>query len=299
MAASVELRAPATSANLGPGFDCLGLALDIFDTVRLAEGEAPPPGDGLEAGHRALVLLAAARFYQRTGLRPRPLTVECDHAIPVGRGMGSSAAAIVAGVLGANALEGSPLALGEVAELCAQIEGHPDNSTPCLLGGLQVSVLQDGELTRVGVPLPPGLEAALFIPDFPMPTHETRKLLPAQLSRADVLFQVGRTALLVAALATGALDVLRFATQDKLHQPARGQVFAGMFPLFDAALEAGALCACLSGGGPTVLALTQGPAASVAEALAAAARRLGVAGVARVTRPTQVGAHLLHADVGH
>jgi len=290
---SVTLRVPATSANLGPGFDCLGLALDIFDTVTLEFGDGPAPGDDLTGQHRALVQLAAGRFYQRLGRAPRPLRVSCDHVIPVGRGMGSSAAAIVAGVLGANALERSPLSQADVAELCAQIEGHPDNSTPCLLGGFQANVLEDDKLTGVSVPFPQGLEAALFIPDFPMPTHETRKLLPLQLSRADVVFQVGRTALLVAALATGAVDLLRFATQDKLHQPARGQVFAAMFPLFDAALEAGAVCAYLSGGGPTVLALTQGPAAPVAAALEAAGKRLGVNGEVRLTRPSSQGAQVV------
>ncbi len=295
MPTSVELRVPATSANLGPGFDCLGIALDIFDTVRLEVGDGSPPGDDLDGQHEALILLAAARFYERAGRSPKPLRVSCDHVIPVGRGMGSSAAAIVAGVLGANALEGYPLSEAEVAELCAQIEGHPDNSTPCLLGGFQASVLEDGKLTGVGVPFPQGLEAALFIPDFPMPTHETRKLLPTQLSRADVVFQVGRTALLVAALATGSLDVLRFATQDKLHQPARGQVFAGMFPLFDAALAAGALCAYLSGGGPTVLALTRGPAGVVAQALQAEGQRLGVNGEVRVARPSAQGAHVIRS----
>jgi homoserine kinase len=289
----VELRAPATSANLGPGFDCLGMALDIFDTVTLEVGEGFIPGDDLTGGHQALILLAASRLYQRAGLPAAPLRVVCDHQIPVGRGMGSSAAAIVAGVVGANALAGSPLAPGELALLCAQIEGHPDNSTPCLTGGLQACVLENDTLTAVPVPLPSGLEAALFIPDFPMPTHETRKLLPKELSRADVVFQVGHTAVLVAALAAGRLDALRFGTQDKLHQPARGQVFGAMFPLFDAALEAGALCAYLSGGGPTVLALTNGPAATVAGALAAAGRRLGVNGEVRVTRPTSQGAHIV------
>lgn len=295
MSDSVTLRVPATSANLGPGFDCLGIALDIFDTVRLEAGAGPAPGQDLKGQHQALILLAVAKLYERLGRPAQALRVSCDHVIPVGRGMGSSAAAIVAGVLGANALEGSPLSQAEVAELCAQIEGHPDNSTPCLLGGFQASVLEDDKLTGVSVPFPQGLEAALFIPDFPMPTHETRKLLPTQLSRADVVFQVGRTALLVAALATGALDVLRFATQDKLHQPARGQVFSGMFPLFDAALEAGALCAYLSGGGPTVLALTQGSAAGVAVALESEGRRLGVNGEVRVTRPTARGAQVVQA----
>lgn len=289
----VTLRAPATTANLGPGFDCLGMALDIFDTVTLELGEPETPADDLQGQHRALILLAAGKLHEAIG-KPMPgLRVACDHTIPVGRGMGSSAAAIVAGVVGANVLAGSPLNQAELAELTARIEGHPDNSTPCLLGGLQACVLDDGKLTDVRVPLPQGLEAALFIPDFPMPTHETRKLLPQSLSRADVVFQVGRTAVLVAALATGTVDALDFGTQDKLHQPARGQVFPGMFPLFQAALDAGALCAYLSGGGPTVLALTRGSAAAVGQAFAAAAPGLGVNGEVRITRPSDAGTEVL------
>lgn len=288
----VTLRVPATTANLGPGFDCLGMALDIFDTVTLQVGAGPAPGDDLGGQHEALILLAAGKFYETVG-RPVPqLTVTCDHVIPVGRGMGSSAAAIVAGVLGANELAGRPLSPFQLAELAAQVEGHPDNSTPCLFGGLQACVLDEGRLTAVEVPLPEGLEAALFIPDFPMPTHETRKLLPTELSRPDAVFQLGRVAVLVAGLAGGRLDVLRFGTQDKLHQPARGQVFNAMFPLFDAALEAGALCAYLSGGGPTVLALTDGPADGVATAFRSAAARLGVNGEVRTTRLSADGAQV-------
>ncbi len=293
MPTKAVLRVPATTANLGPGFDCVGMALDIYDTVTLELGADPLDDTGLPGQHLALIRLAARRCYESAGLTVPPLKAACDHVIPIGRGMGSSAAAIVAGVAGANALAGSPLTPAAVAELAAQIEGHPDNSTPCFYGGLHVCVLEDGRLTDVAVPLPAGLEAVLFIPDFPMNTHETRKLLPQSLSRGDVVFQVGRAAVLVAALATGATGALRFATQDKLHQPARGAVFSAMFPLFDAALEAGAACAFLSGGGPTVLALAANDAPAIGAAFSAAAKRLGVNGEVRITRPASRGTEIL------
>ncbi len=206
----------------------------------------------------------------------------------------SARAQATAGGAGPNALPGSPLPPAAVAELAAQIEGHPDNSTPCFYGGLHVCVLDDdGKLTDVPVPLPSGLDAVLFIPDFPMNTHETRKLLPQSLSRGDVVFQVGRAAVLVAALATGATGALRFATQDKLHQPARGAVFTAMFPLFDAALAAGAACAFLSGGGPTVLALATGGASAIGRAFGEAAKRLGVNGEVRIAHPSPRGTEVL------
>ncbi|MBI2886276.1 MAG: homoserine kinase, partial [Chloroflexi bacterium] len=290
----VRIRVPATTANLGPGFDCLGMALDIHDDVYVSIGEMQQAAEaGLEGQYHALVRLAAGRFFQAVGQEPPSLVVSSERRIPLGRGLGSSAAAIVAGVLGANALAGGPLDSAAVADLAAAIEGHPDNSTPCLYGGLQVCVMDGERLAHAQVPLAAELTAALYVPDFPLPTHETRKLLPAALSRADVVFQTSRTALLVAALATGQVEHLRLATQDRLHQPARGSVFPAMWGLFDAALEAGALCAYLSGGGPTVLALALGDARPVSKAMEQKATSLGIKGEARMARPSAAGARVL------
>ena len=255
----IEVRTPASTANLGPGFDCMGLALDIYDSVTLSLAEETGElahQEGLDKQHTDLVLLAARRLYQEIGLTAPELAAVSQRAIPLGRGLGSSAAAIVAGLLGANALAGNPLTQEAVGELAAQIEGHPDNSSPCLYGGFQLCVTAEERLVHLAIPLPAGLNAVLFIPGFAMPTHETRRLLPTELSRGDVVFQTSRAALVIAALATGKVNYLRLATQDRLHQPARGKVFPGMWALFEAALDAGALCAYLSGGGPTVLALT-------------------------------------------
>lgn len=181
----------------------------------------------------------------------------------------------------------------ELGLMAARLEGHPDNSTPALYGGCRVAVMAGERLIQAQIPLPPGLRAALFIPDFTMPTQETRRLLPQNLSRADAVYNLGRAALLVAALATGHLEHLREATQDRLHQPARGQVFPAMFKIFDAALEAGAKGVYLSGGGPTVLALATENAEAVAQAMAKAALAEGVAGEARVARPVAEGARVM------
>ncbi len=293
--AHTTVKVPATTANLGPGFDCLGLALDIWDEVTLTAGASgrPPAETSDDHQYGELVLLAARRYYEEAGMAAPDLAVSLKRSIPLGRGLGSSAAAIVAGCLGANRLAGDPLSLEAVGRLAAAIEGHPDNSTPCLFGGFQVCVVADDTVVRQQVPFPSGLSAVLFIPDFPMPTHETRKLLPVSLSRSDVVFQISRTALLVASMATGNLGHLTIATQDRLHQPARGQVFTGMWALFDAALGAGAACAYLSGGGPTVLALTQSNGETVRDAFEAVARAQGIAGETRITRPVEHGAYVL------
>ncbi|MSQ28142.1 MAG: homoserine kinase [Dehalococcoidia bacterium] len=292
----VTIRVPATTANLGPGFDCLGFALDIVDTVTMARS---PRGDDLSrlAGEdrqqAELVLLAARRLLTEANSDIGGLTVTCRRQIPLGRGLGSSAAAIVAGVLGANELAGRPLDQEALGRLAAAIEGHPDNSSPCLFGGFQVCAMAGAQLWHIGLPIPPELTAALFIPDFPMPTHETRKLLPETLSRADVVFQTSRAALMVGALATGRFDCFDEATQDRLHQPARGTVFAGMWDLFAAAKGAGALCAYLSGGGPTVLALVDGPADAVVAAMEQKARGSGIGGHGAIAHPANAGAHVV------
>lgn len=296
MLSSVTIRVPATTANLGPGFDCLGLALDLWDevTLRPIQAGAPAPHPNTEDHqYQELVRLAAERFYAETGTTQAELEIGCKRAIPLGRGLGSSAAAIVAGVLGANALAGRPLDHEAVGRLAAAIEGHPDNSTPCLFGGFQVCVLDGHGVLHQAVPVPEGLGCVLFVPDFALPTHETRKLLPKELSRADVVYQTSRAALLVAALTSGNLAHLHEATQDRLHQPARGQVFTGMWALFEAAMSAGALCVYLSGGGPTVLALSKGDTTRLERVLGEAARNHGIAGRTLVTRPSDLGAYVV------
>ncbi len=289
----VEVQAPATTANLGPGFDCMGMALNIYDRFSLSLEPGAPPTDALEQQQTQLVLIAAERLYQVLGQPTPTLTARCSRDIPLGRGLGSSAAAIVAGLLGANTLAGSPLSLEEVGHLAAEVEGHPDNSSPCLYGGFQLCVMDEANLVHVSVPVPENLKAVLFIPDFAMPTHETRKLIPSELSRSDVVFQSSRAALIVAALSSGQVAHLATATQDRLHQPARGTVFPAMWKLFEAARTHGAHAAYLSGGGPTVLALTTEREEEVLRALETAAHAAGIGGEGRVALPTAQGAAVL------
>ena len=288
----VRIRVPATSANLGPGFDTLGLALDVFGDVSATWSEKParfPENRGEQ-----LALGAAQAVYQYAG-RPRPsgLRVTVAGGIPVGRGLGASAVLRVGAVLAANVLLGEPFGQADVLRIATELEGHADNVAPALLGGFQVVVSTGERVVHVAVPLPEGLRCVLFVPELDMPTGESRRLLPRHLDRRDAIHNVSRTALLVASLATGRLDTLDLATQDVLHQPARAQLFPAMFDIFTAAREAGAHCAYLSGGGSSIMAFATENDAAIGEAMATRARAAGLEGRVILTKPSPVGAQIV------
>lgn len=286
---------PATTANLGPGFDCLGMALELHNTFEVepsdhsamvihGQGQDKLPHDASN-----LFLRAVAQVYGELGKAAPQLVVTCHNDVPLRRGLGSSATAVVGGLAAANELLGKPLPTGRLLELATALEGHPDNVVAAIFGGCQV-VVQDDRLVWASVPLPAGLQAVLFIPDFEIPTRESRRILPRRVSRADAVYNLGRVGLLVAALATDQLEYLKVATEDRLHQPARQALFPGMGHLFQAALDSGALGAFLSGSGSTVLALCRDGASAVAQGMVAAAAQAGIAGRTMITRPSPLGA---------
>ncbi len=307
LAQSVTVRVPASSANLGTGFDAVGLALSLFADVTLTLHDGSPRRRP-EPWRRMVAGAAQAAYKHAEQPPPRGLDIEVESEFPVGRGLGASAAARAGGLVGANALMGgllndqTLLQLGTALEGRTDKEGHADNMAPALFGGLQVVALAEdgaGALTvaRVAVPISPDLRCAGFTPDFSMPTAQTRPLLPKRLSRADAVHNSSRAALLVAALATGRWDALQVSTDDRLHQPARSKLFPQMYDLFLAATEAGAYCAYLSGGGSTVMALSDSARAEpVSIALAGAADALGLAGRAFVVSPCGRGAEIVTAS---
>ena len=298
MADSVTVRVPATSANMGPGFDCLALALDIWNEVRVDLGgsgvEIAGEGtDSLARDSNNLVYRSVETAFAEAGKAMPGVGVACRNGVPLGRGLGSSSAAVVGGLVAGNELCGRPLSEDGLLTLAARIEGHPDNSAAALLGGCQI-VVEDGDrLVTAPVPLPEGLSAVLFIPEVPMPTEQARGLLPPVVDRADAVHNIGRAALLVNALATGDLSELRAATEDRLHQPARQTIFPAMKNIFRAALDAGALGVFLSGAGSTVLALARGRELTIGYEMADAADKSRVDGTVRVTKPSPRGAHVV------
>jgi homoserine kinase len=287
----IVVRAPATTANLGPGFDCLGMALDLWaEVVVSASEESLPPARPPLGG---MVVEAAQRLFSHVGKQPPSLSAEFRQEIPVARGLGASAVARAAGLLTANALAGEPLEREEILALGSELEGHADNMAPVLFGGLQVAVREGDSVFHAGLAAPAGLKAVLFVPAMEMPTQESREVLPDFLSREDAVYNIGRAALVVAALASGRLDLLDAATRDRLHQPARAKVFPAMEALFRAARQAGALGVFLSGGGSTVLALASEREEDIGQAMAEAAAGEGTRGHTIVTAPSNAGARIV------
>jgi homoserine kinase len=285
MVSSVVVRVPATSANLGPGFDSLGLALALTQDVTVALGHQPETNDGLAR----LVLDAARSAYRLARVEVPELCASGAQTIPIGRGLGASAAARAAGIVGANVLMGGKLSDEQMLTLGAGLEGHADNMAPALFGGLRVVVRTGGGYRHIAARLAPGLKVVLYIPDFEMPTGESRKLLPTELSKDDAVHNIGRAALLVAALGAGEWSLLDVATQDRLHQPARAKIFPGMPEIFAAAMHAGALCAYLSGGGSTIAAFVTDGEEQVARAMMREATAHGYPGRTEITTPSATG----------
>lgn len=282
---TVRVRVPATTANLGPGFDCLGLALGLWNEATFTLG-----GDGLtvvSAGEGAgtlpddpsnLVARAVVRLYDSVGAAaPRGLRIVCDVGIPLASGLGSSAAAVVAGLLGANALLGRPASDAEIIRLATEFEGHPDNVAAALCGGLVVVVRSGDELLTERIDMPP-VTVALAVPEIEYSTRAARAELPTYVALTDAVYNMGRTTLVVEALRRGDLELLGKAMQDRLHQERRLQHVPGGQQAMAAATAAGAAAVAVSGSGPSLIAFAAEPPAAPAVAAAMVAA-LEVAGV--------------------
>ena len=297
----VTVKVPATTSNMGPGFDCLGMALDIWNSVIVEVGRRgfDVRGEGeseLSRGRSNLVYRCFRIPFKESGRRVPSVRITCENGIPLGRGLGSSSAAAVAGLMAGNELCGTPLDADGLLRLAALTEGHPDNVAPALRGGCQIAVDDGDHLITSPVPIPDDLSVVLFVPDVAMPTKQARSVLPKRVARQDAVYNIGRVALLVNAFATGDFTHLAVATQDRLHQPARQAIFPAMSNIFRAALGAGALGAFLSGAGSTVLALTRDQQMTIGYEMADAAAKSGVGGKVVVTRPTDRGAHVVAGE---
>lgn len=288
---AVTVRVPATSANLGAGFDCLGLALDLFASISVtfSDAEQPPTDD---VGEK-MVLTAIKQTYLRMGKQPpHGVRVRYNVAIPLGRGLGASAVARVAGVVAVNEYERHALGEAQMLDIASDLEGHGDNACPALFGGLQVCVQgADGSYVHAPARYPQDAHLAILIPDHSMATKEARKALPDVYSKADTVHNTGRAALFVAAMASGRLDLLHEATDDRIHQRQRASLFPPMFEIFDAARAAGAHAAWLSGAGSSIAAICpEEPARAVASAMLHCAEAAGYGGRSLVTKIAREGA---------
>jgi homoserine kinase len=286
MTAQVYVRVPATSANLGPGFDALGLALAVHNELLVVESDCVTVsirGEGesqLARDGSNLVVQAARMVFDAAGRPFRGLGVDCVNRIPLSRGLGSSAAARLGGLLAANALLGNPLDRSALLTLAARAEGHPDNVAAALYGGVTVSCQTPDEVVAVSLPVPVEVRWVVLIPEVTSATAEGRAVLPASVPRSDAVFNVQRVALLLASLLTARADVLHAALDDRLHQPYRARLFPWMPAVSAAAREAGALGCVLSGAGPSLLAAVSEDPAKVADGMARALAAAGIKGVA-------------------
>jgi homoserine kinase len=289
---------PASSANLGPGFDALGLALGLYNQIEATESDRIAVTiDGEGAGQLAtdetnVVVRAVRTAYEAGGRAFRGCTLNCVNRIPLARGLGSSAAAWVGGLVAGNALLGSPLDRETLLALAARAEGHPDNVAAALLGGLTVAYGGGDGARALSLPVPDWIRCIVLVPGVSMSTAEARAILPGEVSRADAVFNVQRVALLLASLQAGRRDALSASLEDRLHEPYRLRLFPWMTEVTRAARAAGALGCVLSGAGPSLLALApdETSAAAVARAMEGVLAAASVKGAARALPVDAAGA---------
>ena len=259
-----RILVPATTANLGPGFDCLGMALSLTNEIDVIPLDAPPDpaelveieGEGvleLPSDDRNMIVYGMHRVFARAGLTPPPFKLCTRNHIPMMSGLGSSSAAIVGGLVAGNELIVRPFSRDDLLTLATEMEGHPDNVGPALLGGLIVAVATASLPVVTQVEVPP-LQVVVVTPDLRVATDEARRILPPMLSRHDAIYNIGRAALVVQALSKGDYDLLGRAMDDRLHQPYRKHLIKGYDDVVSAGKAGGASAIAISGSGPTLIA---------------------------------------------
>lgn len=294
----VVVRAPATTANLGPGFDVLGMALGLWNEVEVSASDVwrvEVLGEGekvLPRNEQNLVCQAMQALAAHVGRDLLPLHVICRNRIPLQSGLGSSAAAIVCGLLAAQHVLGEQLPTSELLALAVRLEGHPDNVAPALMGGFVAVAMVDGTPLAVQVPVPEELRVVVVLPEVQVSTEMARQLLPKQVPHEDAVFNVGRAVLTVLALWRGDYSLLSAVMADRLHEPYRKQLIPAYEDVVAAAREAGAAAVAISGSGPALAAFAREGHTAIAEAMVAAFTRAGVAARAWVL-PVAPGAHCL------
>ena len=256
---NIKVSVPATSANIGSGFDALGLAVNLYNTVTFSESEvldiSSADGTRIPRTESNLVYRSAKGLFEKVGKKIPPLKIVQTNPIPMARGLGSSSACIIAGLLGANRMLGDVLDTQELLTLATSIEGHPDNVAPAMLGGFVTSVIDEGQVYSVKKDIDPELAFAAFVPDFRLLTSKARAALPDMVSHKDAVYNLSRAALATAAFCEGNYALLGVATKDVLHQKYRLPLIEGGDEVFELAQDLGAQAVYISGAGPTIMAV--------------------------------------------
>ncbi|MFS1513857.1 homoserine kinase [Chengkuizengella sp. SCS-71B] len=257
----IRVKIPASTANLGPGFDTIGMALDLYTWIEMSFSEKTKIhlyGENLKGvaeDKNNLIYQVAQRVLLKAGVKQPNLEISIYSDIPLTRGLGSSASAIVGALIAANALIDNPLSDDELFQMATTIENHPDNVGASLFGGLIVSNWNGIRAEYIRIEPNPQLEILTVIPEFELATQKSRDILPDQIPFPDAVYNVSHSSLLVAALCTGKLELIQHAMKDRLHQPYRTTLIPGMKTILDQAVQHGALGAALSGAGPTLVVL--------------------------------------------
>lgn len=298
----VRVEVPATTANMGPGFDCMGAALSLSNSVEARFAREPEivlEGEyarGIRRDSDNLVYRAAASVLERCGVRD-PLRIRIDCRVPPARGLGSSAASIVGGMFAANALLDAPLSLDDLLKMASLMEGHPDNVVPAVLGGLTLAAMDGDVLLYKRMDLPPGLVVVVAIPDFQLSTAAARCVVPSTVPMRDATFNLARAAMMAVCLSEGDLSMLSSLCRDRLHQPYRSKLVPGLEQMVDGVAAYGALACYLSGAGPSVACLTaEDRADEVGGFLVDVFARHGIGSERRTLYPCADGVKVLTED---
>ncbi|ACQ54129.1 homoserine kinase [Clostridium botulinum] len=252
----VEVRVPATSANIGSGFDCLGVAVNMYNKFFVEEIEEGLIFEGCADKFKNednLIYVAMKKCFDKIGYKPTGLRIKIESDIPVSRGLGSSAACVVGGIVSANELAGGVLNKKELLDLAVEVEGHPDNVNPAFCGGMTASISDNREVIYSKVKVSEGIKFCALIPDFTLSTEKARAVLPKSIDYKDGIFNVGRTALMISALNNGDFHLIKYACKDKLHQDYRAKLIENFYSIKEECEKLNSLGVFLSGAGPTIM----------------------------------------------
>ena len=259
----VEVKVPATSANMGAGFDTLGVALNLYNKITVEEIDKGLEIQTLNKGYvprdeRNLIYRAIITLFDYVGYTPKGLKITQNSEIPMTRGLGSSSACIVGGMLCANVISGRKLNYNEIANLASHMEGHPDNVGPAMYGGFCVSLMEDNNTIVKSIKVNPNIRFALMIPNYFVSTRQSREALPHHVSFSDAVYNISHASMLQAAFVSGDTKCLKYGVKDKLHQPYRKGIVEGIDEIFNTSYELGSCATYLSGSGPTISAILDG-----------------------------------------
>ena len=299
---SVIVRVPATTANLGAGFDCIGAALSLYNQFKFSLADTltieatGAEADRVDLSSSNLAHQAFAKLFEHLQKPVPPVKIELELGVPLARGLGSSATAIIGGLMGANALVGEPCSIGILTQLAIEMEGHPDNVVPALIGGCRLAASRGTAWEICDINWHPDVIPVIAIPNFELSTAAARQVLPSSYSRADAVFNIAHMGMMLRGLETGNADWLATGLDDRIHQPYRQNLITGYVEVEQAALAAGAHGLVISGAGPTLLALsTPERSAAIAAAMQEAWRKLGIQSQVQALSIDLQGAQILNS----